>query len=267
MSPAPDSATAARGPDGQANTGLTRRQLLALGGAAPLAGAWITPGTARAAPVMALPAPRELDYELRLGRFGGSGLLSWSHDEGRYRARLEGRLAGWLLLQWVSEGAISPLGLAPERFVERRTAGREHSARFLRPEGVVRYSSSATVTAFPPDAQDRLSWMIQLAARANATGRPLVAGDTFSLWVTGARGHAQTWSLRCTEPALASPQTSGRGRDAAAAGVHLVREPQDANDTRVDVWLDPRRDHLPIRAVLASPGDGDSLELRLRAGP
>ena len=47
------------------------------------------------------------------------------------------------------------------------------------------------------------------------------------------------------------------------ATVHLLREPRHPYDTRVEVWLDPARHHLPVRATMGS-GDEDRLELRLR---
>jgi hypothetical protein len=46
--------------------------------------------------------------------------------------------------------------------------------------------------------------------------------------------------------------------------VKFTREPRKPYDTQVEVWLDPARQYLPVRAKLAAPPNGDALELVLR---
>jgi hypothetical protein len=45
--------------------------------------------------------------------------------------------------------------------------------------------------------------------------------------------------------------------------LHLLREAQRPYDTRVEVWLDPAQQHLPVRAVLSTVPGGQPLEFRL----
>lgn len=241
--------------------------LLALGANAaepPSAGASAGPQESSIGPsvpvyAFRLPAPRVLRYDLTRGPFSGTGELEWRPEADRYRARLEGRIAGFSILQWTSEGRIDEAGLAPDRYTDRRRGGGEQAARFDRDEGVVRYSGAAAVQALPRGGQDRLSWMVQMAAIAEARPRPLATGERIALWVTGARSDADLWQFRCTgvDPLPLAAET--------VRAVHLIREPRERGDTRVDVWLDPQRDHLPVRAWLASGRDGDRLELALRA--
>ena len=75
--------------------------------------------------------------------------------------------------------------------------------------------------------------------------------------MVGARGDASNWSFR----SLGKESLTSFGT--AVDTVHLLREPRSPYDTRVEVWLDPARHHLPIRATLGT-ADEDRLELRLR---
>ena len=43
----------------------------------------------------------------------------------------------------------------------------------------------------------------------------------------------------------------------------LVREARRPRDTQVEIWLDPARAHLPLRARLSQPDGGPPLELQL----
>jgi hypothetical protein len=43
----------------------------------------------------------------------------------------------------------------------------------------------------------------------------------------------------------------------------LLREARRPRDTQVEIWLDPGRAHLPLRARLSQPDGGPPLELRL----
>jgi hypothetical protein len=47
--------------------------------------------------------------------------------------------------------------------------------------------------------------------------------------------------------------------------LHLVREPRRPYDTRVEVWLDAARHHLPVRVRLTPVPGGEPLEMRLDA--
>ena len=105
-----------------------------------------------------------------------------------------------------------------------------------------------------PGTQDRLSWMVQLPAILNGLPKPPIPGLGLELYVTGARGDTDIWTFRFVGP---ENVTSAAGNFAAAK---WVREPRRPNDTSIEVWLDPARRHLPIRAKLGS-NDGEALEL------
>ncbi len=205
-----------------------------------------------------LPAAQTLMYDLRRGAFSGTGELRWTHDGQHYQARLEGKIAGFQILTWSSEGLIDSAGIAPVRYTDRRRGSAEQAANFLRDQGLVRYSGPAVEFALPRGGQDRLSWMLQIAAIADAQPQAIGIDQKLSIWVSGARGDADVWVFRSL-----GPQSLTLG-DRTISTVKLVREPREPYDTRVEVWLDPARDHLPVQARLGSGRGDDTLELTLK---
>lgn len=204
-----------------------------------------------------LPPAVTLRYELRRGRLSGSGDLLWRPDGSRYELRLEGSVVGVNVLTQVSEGALDADGLAPVRFTDQRARRAAVAANFEREAGRIRFSGPSHEVPWQPGVQDRLSWMVQLAAVAAAEPARLVAGERIVLRVVGARGDASLWAFRSEGPQTLTLFST------PVETVKLLREPRSAYDTRVEVWLDPARHHLPVRATLGS-GEDDRLELRLR---
>lgn len=197
-------------------------------------------------------------YLLRRGFLSGRGDLRWALRDGRYEARLEGNVAGFNVLDWVSRGAIDVAGAAPERFVIRRRGKEVNAANFQRQAGKITYSGPTTEHPLPTGAQDRLSLLLQLTAIVAANPQRFHHSDArIVVFVTGARGDADVWSFD-----IVGEETVDTPRGPARA-LHLRREPRKPYDTLLDVWLDPARHHLPVRAQLANAGGGEPLELLL----
>jgi hypothetical protein len=204
------------------------------------------------------PPPATLVYDLQRGRLAGSGELRWSPTADDYELALEGSIVGLNLLTQVSRGAFDAAGLAPQRFTDRRARRPAQAASFDRTNGRVTFSGPSFELPLRPGVQDRLSWMIQLAAIAAADAQWLAPGAKLTLQVVGARGDAALWVFRCVG---AEPLDTAAG---AVEAVRFVREPRGPYDTGVEVWLDPARHHLPVRATIRNGGEGEALELRLR---
>ncbi|MFO1328314.1 MAG: DUF3108 domain-containing protein [Rubrivivax sp.] len=206
-----------------------------------------------------VPASASLRYELRRGLLSGEGELHWRPGPEGYELVVEGRAFGMPLLGWTSRGAFDAAGLAPQRFVDRRRGRDLRAANFQRDKGVISYSSSTVEHALLAGAQDRLSWMLQLAAIVEADARRFEPGERVLMQVAGARGDADLWTFSVTaREAVDLP--AGRVDGALV----LRREPRRPFDTVVEVWLDPARQHLPVRLKLASAGGDDALEFLLK---
>ncbi len=207
-----------------------------------------------------IPPPLTVRYQLRRGALQGSGELQWRPEGDRYEARLTGQVAGVSVLTQVSQGGFDEAGVAPLRFTDQRLRGGVRAANFQREVGKITFSGPAVEYPLLVGSQDRLSWMIQLAAVLTAEPQRLQDGGKVVIHVVGARGDSAVWVFRFV--GLESVR-AGSGPTLAA---HFVREPGlvgDARDTRVDVWLDPQRHHLPVRAVQRNGPDDDGLELLL----
>jgi hypothetical protein len=175
--------------------------------------------------------------------------LHWQHDDARYELRLEAAVASAPAFEWHSIGSLDAAGVAPDRFVDRRRGRGAQAANFQRDIGKLTFSGPSLELPLPPGAQDRLSWMPQLAGIVAAEPARWRAGERIRLFVAGARGEAELWTFSVHGPeSLLLP-----GEQLTAW--KLVREPDRPYGTRVDVWLDPGRHYFPVRARLSN---GDS---------
>lgn len=205
-----------------------------------------------------LPPPATLDYELRRGRLAGSGTLVWRPRGERYELQLDGSVIGLRVLTQASQGGIDAHGLAPERFTDQRARRPVQAANFRRDSARISFSGPSHELPLWAGVQDRLSWMLQLAAVVAADPARWAAGERIVLQVVGARGDAAAWAFEVLgEQVLETPA-------GPLPGLHLRRAPRGPYDTGAEIWLDPARHHLPVRATLRSGAD-DALELRLRA--
>ena len=222
--------------------------------AAPRAAA--PPAAASAPPTYRtrIPPSAVLRYDLRRGALGGEGELRWHDDDGRYELQLQGSVLGLSLLSQSSRGGFDAAGLAPERFLDRRRGREQRAANFQRERGLITYSGDAAQHPLLAGAQDRLSWMVQLAAIVDADPARWQPGTQVEMAVTGSRGDSDVWTFTVSGRE-AVELAGGRPIEALA----LAREPRKPHDTSVQVWLDPARHHLPVRLRLSNGRDGDAL--------
>ena len=205
-----------------------------------------------------LPPAMTLRYEMQRGLLRGTGDLSWLPQGDRYELRLEARVAGLAVLTQVSTGGFDADGVAPVRFTDQRLRRAKTAANFQRAAGTITFSGPATEFALRAGAQDRLSWMVQLAAIVAAEPQLGLPGAKVAMYVVGTHGDAGVWVFRCI------------GTEAVATGagtidaIKFMREPREAYDTTVQVWLDPRRHYLPVLAMLKSGPNDEGYELRLQ---
>lgn len=220
-----------------------------------------------------LPPPATLQYTVQRGgslagpavrpaREGLQAQLIWRPDLAAASYTLS---LGLGAVGSASVGGLDLHGIAPERHVETRRGREVRAANFQRQtgpgaEGAGRITFSGPRIEHPllPGVQDRLSWMLQLAAvlaADPALGQP---GRELTLLVVGVRGDAAPWVFR-----VIGMQTLQLPAGEVANALHLQREAQRPYDTRVDVWLDPARHHLPVRLRLQNRADGPGTDFEL----
>ena len=203
------------------------------------------------------PPPLTLHYALSRGAVSGTGELQWRPAGGRYELRLESRTAGIPVLDQNSQGGFDDAGIAPLRFTDQRLRRGVRAVNFQREVGKITFSGPSTEYPLLIGTQDRLSWMIQLAAVAAAEPQRLAPGGKVALYVVGARGDADLWIFRYVAhedvATVAGP----------VPAVKFARERRGAYDTQVEAWLDPARHHLPVRTRVSNSPDSEALELLL----
>ena len=204
-----------------------------------------------------LPPAATLRYDISRGLLHGSGELAWRPLGGAYELKLDFKLDGITILSQASAGGIDAAGIAPLRFTDQRARRGTTAVNFQRAAGKITYSGSQSEFALKPGAQDRLSWMLQLAAIVAAEPQLGMPGARVVMQVTGSRGDAGLWVFRC----VGAEAIEARG--SALDALKFVREAREAYDTTVQVWLDPKRHHLPVRATQKQGGSDEGFELRL----
>ena len=215
-----------------------------------------TPPAEDAIPLYAtqMPPAMLLRYEVRRGGLQGTGELRWRPQGERYALDFDAHIGPLGLLSQASTGGFDAAGIAPLRFTDQRARRPVQAVNFQREAGKVSFSASETEFTLRAGMQDRLSWMLQLAAIVSAEPALRVAGAKVALRVVSAQGDASVWVFRCLGAATATPPDESE--DASSGLLAYLREPRELYDTTVKVWLDPAHHHLPVRARLkAGPGD------------
>lgn len=185
-----------------------------------------------------LPPSARLVFAAQRGPRSGHAELRWERDEaGRYELLLVLRYEGEereALIQ-SSRGELGEAGLRPRHYADRRGSSSLRSASFAQEDAA---------DAPPPGAQDRLSWLVQLAAMAAAWSEPPQPGTRIVLQVAGARGECEDWVF---EVVGAEP-----GPDASGL-LHLTRAPLHRYDHRINIWLDAAGGGWPQRMSWSHP--------------
>ena len=190
------------------------------------------------------PPSLQLHYRIERGTQQGQAVIDWSHDDSRYLLRMSAELAGRAVLGSTSRGTFDHAGLAPERFVETRRQRELRAANFERESGHIAFSGPTHTAALSSGAQDRLSWIVQLAAVLQADP----AREEVRLSVTGARGDSTVWRFVIV--------AGGEADDGVYK--HFRRDAEHAHDTQVDAWLDPAEHYLPARLGLVFHERGEA---------
>lgn len=193
-----------------------------------------------------LPGDFVAHYQVQRGEEPARTLtLRLETGEARYALHLE-PAGGGRGPEQSSHGRLEATGLAPERYLDRRRARAAAAANFDRDRLRISYSGARLEQPLFAGAQDRLSWIVQLAAVIDADPARWQERARLPLYVSGARGDAQLWVF-AVRGRVAVEGPGGAVQEL----LHVVREPERPYDVRVEAWLDPARQHLPARLQLS----------------
>lgn len=198
-----------------------------------------------------LPGSALVKYKVESNKFpfSANGELLWQTEGQQYKARLSFSAFGQTRLQ-TSQGQVTPEGLAPIRFADKYRS--EVAAHFNREQGKVTFSANTPDAPLLAGAQDRLSVILQLAALIAANPTQFTPATTVTIQVVSARD-ADTWLFTVGEEETLS-LAGGEQR-----ALKLVRNPRQPFDQKVELWLYPRLDYLPVRLKITE-ANGDFID-------
>lgn len=203
---------------------------------------------------ISLPASVRMQYQVEANKFPFSARaeLVWKQDGTGYDARLELSAFGLTRLQ-TSRGQVTGEGLAPTRFSDKYRS--EVAAHFNREQGKVTFSANTPEVPLLSGAQDRLSVLLQLAAMIAGDPAHFPSATTVTLQVVGPRA-ADLWLFTVgEEETLVLP--GGEQRT-----LKLVRNPREAYDQKVELWLGVNLGYLPVR-IKITESNGDFIDQKL----
>ena len=202
------------------------------------------------------PAPVRLKYrakgEIKGIPYFANGELLWNHNSETYTARLE--ISHFLMGSRVqtSVGALSPRGLEPTRFGDKVRS--EVAAHFDRTLGKVTFSANTPDVPLLAGAQDQVSVFIQMASMLLSAPDLVPTGVTLPFQAVGPRS-AESWAF-----VVGSVENLNLpGGDIAA--LRLWRDPTGEHDPKVEIWLAPTLEYMPVRIRLTR-GSDDFVELQ-----
>jgi hypothetical protein len=225
-------------------------------GPRPQALASATPSRDAGAQIATFAVPRSahLHYKVMAQVKGmeltGEGELLWHNDGHDYEAKLEVRAPFVRTRTQTSTGQVTAQGLEPLRFADKNRS--EQAAHFQRDKGVVSFSGNRPDAPLLAGAQDRLSVMLQLGAMIGGAPRKFPPHTEIAVQTADTQ-EAQGWTF--TVEGMEQLHLPG----GSVAALKLIRNPRKEYDQKVELWLAPGMDYVPVRLRLTQP-NGDSVD-------
>ncbi|MCM2491340.1 DUF3108 domain-containing protein [Burkholderia glumae] len=224
--------------------------------AANPAAAHAVPASAPTPGVKFVPPPSgDLHYGAYFnGNLNGTATIHWITDGHRYRLAIAIPVPFVGPYTYESRGRIDDFGIAPDRYTEQRGRRPADIAIFNRDTKQIVFTKTPNSIALPDGAQDRFSLLMQLSGLVHGapdTYRPGVARE----FLVVDNDSGETW------PIVTIGDESIRTDAGPLQARHFRRLPRRAGDARrIDIWLAPSLDWLPVRLVQTEP-NGSEIEL------
>lgn len=174
-----------------------------------------------------------------------SGVAKGEQDG--YEMSYEATYFGFSIIKQVSHGRMTASGLAPVRFSERRRGRSEQATHFEREKSSIVFSNNRPAAKLAHGAQDRASFLIQLASFMAGQPDQFKTGLVFELPVASVdESEMWTFEVQATET-LSLPIGETQA-------IKVLRRPRRAFDQTVEVWFAPSLSYLPVRIRLTDSG-------------
>jgi hypothetical protein len=170
----------------------------------------------------------------------GNAEMRWQQDGEKYALSLTASMLFIDVFAWKSHGLLSPLGLQPERFSNKRYRKSEVAAHFDRTSGKITFSANTPDALLQDTAQDRVSIFWQLAGMLVADPARYPPGKTISLQTVSATD-AEPWLFTVNEPETLNLPTGSQ------IALRLTRNPRREFDQKVELWFATSMNYLPVR--------------------
>ncbi|MDO8177982.1 MAG: DUF3108 domain-containing protein [Undibacterium sp.] len=175
----------------------------------------------------------------------GVGSIYWEVSNGKYNMRIEAGIDMLItsinLYKLSSEGRLDSFGITPDISTEARLTRASTATHFNYEDKTIRFSSSSKTVAMSDGAQDKASFLMQLAAIGYADERQFIPGQEIRLQVAEERDATQFQFM-----------VSGKEEIQTTLGTiltwHLVRAPRPGSyNSQLDIWLAPTLGWYPVQ--------------------
>jgi dipeptidyl aminopeptidase/acylaminoacyl peptidase len=170
----------------------------------------------------------------------GKASVQWQQDGEKYALSMSASLLFIEVFAWKSIGLLSPTGLLPERFSDKRYRKSEVAAHFDRTQGKITFSANRPEATLLAGAQDRISVIWQIAGMLSADAKRYPPGNRFSLQTVSATD-AEPWLFTVNEPETLNLEMGSQ------IAQRLTRNPRREFDQKIELWFVPAMNYLPAR--------------------
>ncbi|WP_186054592.1 DUF3108 domain-containing protein [Burkholderia gladioli] len=188
------------------------------------------------------------------GNLNGTATIHWTTEGDRYRLLIEIPVPFVGPFVYESLGRIDAYGIAPDRYTEQRGRKPADIAIFNRQTKQVVFTRTPNSLPLTDGMQDRFSLLMQLSGLVHGAPdvyRPGVAREFRII----DNNSGETW------PIVTIGDETIRTATSSLETRHFRRLPRREGDTRrIDIWLAPSLDWLPVRLVQTEP-NGSEIEL------
>ena len=197
------------------------------------------------------PADTRLSYALSgfyRGPISGDARVQWQRDGAKYQVRVDLGLSGLTIFSMTSQGVVTPKGLQPTVYEERRLGGKAVQV-MLEPQQV--RLNDGTRVERPAETQDTASQFVELSHRF-ATGRTaLDLGRNVPLWLARPNAVAE-WTYD-----IVALDTLESARLGTISAYHLKPRPlaKPSGPITAEMWFAPSFQYLPVRIKITLNAD------------